>query len=716
MLPKLKAIHEIGDLSFWQTTCGKIGTGFELIPYDLESEDFNEFSQRLSAFIKQLDPNIIARVHFESSYSPKRAEGISRSDAINQLGYKSNRFYFYINHVGGDFNFQSLKSLFVQKTEYSRELQSLIKLKDTIQNFGFKISPLSKDIISKLFEYKLDLIKTTKSIESDTESIGVIRLLKQSNAEIDHLSLNNALSKIQNFQVTVSFRTQSEAKTKILLEKKLKQLQSQNDISSMTQATHTAESIHYQFSQGLRFVEFEFLVLFKRVSQNELFKDMSSALTELNRFADFKIESYGLAESFVASHPGSNQHVILLESDQAMSLHLPLFVKNDTDQILNSRSLTLFREDQTLSHFDLFNPNYNCFNTLIIGSSGKGKSVLTGLLTQSLLTDKNIQIIKVDVGGSHSKECEFFGGVEYKMKLNEPSGINPFDVIHIQASDSEKIGILSKFLSVLILENGETQFSKDLKSQIEESIQTYIGLLPENPDLQDFYNQLKEFPRKNLLKRWVKGGVYESAFKRTTSDKTSSKQLRYFNFSQVFEAADPEFAQAGIAAVLAQFNMDCISANGKRLVLICDETPFFIKSCFDFFKFSTANVRKYGHAVVLISQVSTDMIVGGDSGIIENSPQRFLFSTDGSLKEYQERFNLSDQHMKTVGELMSIPKVLSEVFLQTGSSGKKLRIQITADEYWKLTTSQPDQQKIQKLRQAVPELKLSEALKCLSLI
>lgn len=716
MLPKLKTIHEIDDLSIWQTTCGKIGTGFELIPCDLESEDYAQFSQRLSSFIKQLDPNTIARVHFESSYSPKRIEGFSRAEAINQLGYKSNKFYFYINHVGGDFNFESLKSFFIPKTEYSRELQSLLKLKDTILHFGFKISPLSNEVIAKLFEYNLDLIKTTKSIESETESIGMIRLLKQSNTEIDHLSLNKVLSKIQNFQVSVSFRTQSEAKTKILLEKKLKQLQSQKDISSITQANHTAESIQNQFSQGLRFVEFEFLVLFKRITQNELLNDMSSALTELNRFADFKIESYGLAESFVASHPGSLQHVTLLESDQAMSLHLPLFVKNDTDQILNSRALTLYREDQSLSHFDLFNPSYNCFNTLIIGSSGKGKSVLTGLLTQSLLTDQNIQIIKVDVGGSHSKECELFDGVEYKMKLNEPSGINPFDVIHIKASDSEKIGILSKFLSVLILENGETQFSKDLKSQIEESIQTYIGLLPENPDLQDFYDQLKDFPRRNLLKRWVKGGVYESAFKRTNSDGIISNQLRYFNFSQVFEAADPEFAQAGIAAVLAQFNMDCISANGKRLVLICDETPFFIKTCFDFFKFSTANVRKYGHAVVLISQLSTDMIVNGDSGIIENSPQRFLFSTDGSLKEYQERFNLSDQHMKTMNELMSVPKVLSEVFLQSGSSGKKLKIQITPEEYWKLTTSQPDQQKIQKLRQAVPELKLSEALKCLSLI
>ncbi len=227
---------------------------------------------------------------------------------------------------------------------------------------------------------------------------------------------------------------------------------------------------------------------------------------------------------------------------------------------------------------------------------------------------------------------------------------------------------------------------------------------------------IKDFPRRNLLKRWVTGGIYESAFKRTSSDKSGVQRLRYFNFSQVFEASDPEFAQAGIAAVLAQFNMDCITLNGKRLVLICDETPFFIKTCFDFFKFSTANVRKYGHAIILIGQLSTDFIVSNDTGIIENSPQRFLFSTDGHIKSYQDQFNLSDQHIKTISELTSVPKISSEVFLQTGSTGKKLVIQITSDEYWQLTTSQPDQLKIQKLRNAVPELNLSEALKCLSLI
>jgi hypothetical protein len=192
-----------------------------------------------------------------------------------------------------------------------------------------------------------------------------------------------------------------------------------------------------------------------------------------------------------------------------------------------------------------------------------------------------------------------------------------------------------------------------------------------------------------------------------------SSLLRYYNFSQIFQAADPEFAQAGIAAVLAQFNMEMLKFDGRRLVLICDETPFFIKSCFDFFKFSTANVRKYGHAVVLISQLSTDFIVGGDTGIIENSPQRFLFSTDGDEHLFQERFNLTTNHMNEIKNLRSIVGVFSEVLLQTNEVARKLKVKVTPEEYWRLTTSRVDKEKILNLLKAVPGLSMREAINCL---
>ncbi|MFZ3231731.1 MAG: hypothetical protein WA160_16100 [Pseudobdellovibrio sp.] len=715
MLPKLKTIHEIEGLTFWQTNDNKIGTGFEIEHCDLESDNSLEFSKKLTALIKNIQPHILARVHFKCFNSNSFDESISRSSAISKIGYRKNRIFFYINHLGTTFNIRNIKNIFSSQTDFSQEMVALIELKQIIVNSGFKITPLEKESIHQLFDMNYELIKTTKSLESNSESIGLIRLTKQSASDLSTSSLTDVMSKLNNFEISVSFKKLAEAHTKIILEKKLKQLSSQSDISSKIQSKETEDSIKNQFSRGTQLVEFEFFVIIKRSSQESLVRDMSQALTELSKFSDFKIESYGLPESYISIHPASNQHVTLLESDESMPAFMPLFLNTDNKVNITDRSLTLIRKDGSLSHFDLFSSDYNCFNSLIIGTSGKGKSVFTGLLTRSLLSDQNVNVIKVDVGGSHSKECELLGGTEFKMKLDEPSGINPFVVLKTKASDSEKIGILSKFLSVLILENGEAQFSKDLRSQVEDSIQAYIFHNPENPDLNDFFNFAHSFPRRSLLKRWVTGGIYETAFKTSHLHKTMSSRLRYYNFSQVFQASDPEFAQAGIAAVLAQFNIDSIQANGKRLVLVCDETPFFIKTCFEFFKFSTANVRKYGHAVVLISQLSTDFVVNGDFGIIENSPQRFLFGIDGKPSEYKERFNLTDEHLNTIQGLRAIPKEFSEVFLQTGNKGKKLIIKITAEEYWTLTTSQPDQIKIQKLRTAVPELSLDEVLKCLSI-
>ncbi len=150
-------------------------------------------------------------------------------------------------------------------------------------------------------------------------------------------------------------------------------------------------------------------------------------------------------------------------------------------------------------------------------------------------------------------------------------------------------------------------------------------------------------------------------------------------------------------------------------MLICDETPFFIKSCFDFFKFTTANVRKFGHAVVLISQLSTDLIVNDDTGLIDNSPQRFLFSIDGNHINFQNRFGLELGHIDSIKKLRTIPGEFSECLLQTAQDSRKLTIKVTKEEYWRLTSSKEDNLKISSLRKAMPQLTLLEAIKCLSI-
>lgn len=549
-------------------------------------------------------------------------------------------------------------------------------------------------------------------------------------SERDWIETIDALPK--PFSVTVSFQKMNEARAKLLLERKLKQTKTGKDISAKAQESATEDLILKNFQAGTQFFEMEILFVFERLSQEELTATLSQAASDISMFSEGYIETFGVAPSFCAILPGSHQHVPLIETDQSLAVLLPLWTRGEAspEPVSARRSLTLLRDDNSLHHFDLFNQGFNVFNTLIVGTSGKGKSVLTGLLTSSLLNDPTVTVIKLDVGGSHSKECEIFGGEEFQLSLDRPSGINPFEVLKIEAaSDNDKLGILSKFLGAMIQEQGELVLSKSLRSEVESVVRDYINSAPKAPCLDDFYRFAKSFPRRDLLRRWVKGGVYESAFSCVADDVEPLRQfrassaplcsrarLRYYNFSQIFQAADPEFAQAGIAAVLAQFNMEMLKNDGTRLVLICDETPFFVRSCFEFFKFSTANVRKYGHAVCLISQLATDFVVGGDMGIIENSPQRFLFSVDGNELDFAQRFNLSQDQINEIKSLRSIVGVFSEVLLQTGDVSRKLKVKVTPEEYWRLTTSRVDKEKIMKLLEAVPGLSLREAIACLAAV
>ncbi len=721
MIPVIKEVIKSDDLSIFKTTDNVIGIGFEIEPCDLESDSAEAYNQKLLALIRGLPSNALGRIKLKVEKSKGNLEKSERSKACNEIGYANKKCRLFVELGTEPFALTKIKNLLSQNHDLDKSIQCLKEIKTLVDQSGLKTKSIESAELKTCFaDPKADWIKTHQAVSSGGSVIGAVRLCKQKNDPIDETQIARALINLPKpFEISISFRKQDSGKVKLELERRLNQTKNDNDPTSRALQDSTIQTIQQSLNSGAQFVNFEFLVLFERESEEKLNQDLKQALNILNQLADFKIETFGVTPSWLSTLLGNNTHVELREIDDVVTSFLPLWHYGEKGELQDElKVLPLLRSDQSLYGFDLFNQNYSVYNTVIVGTSGKGKSVLTGLLSQCLLNDPQISIIKLDVGGSHKKECEILGGQEYVLELNKPSGINPFSVLNIQCSDSEKIGILSRFLMGLITEQGELSFSKNLRSQIEESISGYIKIA-KKPSLQEFYDLCELFPRRNLLRRWVKGGVYENAFS-TDGDINNSinqaNRLRYYNFSQVFQASDPEFAQAGLSAVLAQFNIETLIQDGRRIVLICDETPFFINSCFDFFKFSTANVRKYGHAVVLITQLSTDLVVNGDTGIIENSPQRFLFSLDGQANDYKNRFNLSDKQINTIKNLKSVPMVSSEVFLQTQTSSKKLTIKVTKEEYWRLTSSKNDRIRLENLRSAVPELSLKEAIRCLAAV
>lgn len=721
MIPVLAQIEKIEDISIWKTSDGKSGIGFEIIPCDLECENRENYHRKIFSLIRSLDPNILGRLKLSVSNDIKVNSSTSRSEAISEIGFTKKSVQLYLELSSEPEIIKKAKSL-ILKDSTNKDLNALVEVYEIVKKSGLIIKPLNNCEIERLFlDTKLIWQKCSASVCNGYEHIGIVRLNKPLNESINEESLAKIYDKLPKpFNVHFSFQKLEAAKIKLELERKLKQSTSDNTLNPTNDLLKesTVATIADTLKNGSQFYNYELIFTFERSCEKELFEDLKQSFNALNTFAEFQIETFGATPNFLATLVGNSQHVPLKEIDEILPLFMPIWFFGENSQYHpNQKSLMLHRSDRSLFEFDLFNSSYSVYNSLIVGTSGKGKSVLTGMLTQALLNDPNVSVIKLDVGGSHSKECELLGGTEFVLQLNTPSGINPFLVSkYSEISDSEKVGILSRFLMVLIQEQGEIQFSKDLRSQIEECVQVYLSSA-NNPCLQEFYDLMTNFPRRNLLRRWVSGGVYESAFATVpkSPQELDNTRLRYFNFSQVFQASDPEFAQAGLAAVLAQFNVETLINKNKRIVLICDETPFFIKSCFDFFKFSTANVRKFGHAVILITQLSTDLIVNGDTGIIENSPQRFLFSVDGDSIAYQNRFNLTLEQITSIKLLRSIPKEFSEVFLQTGQTGRKLIIKITAKEYWTLTSSKQDREKLEKLRSYIPNLNLSEAIQCLSI-
>lgn len=721
MIPVLSHIEHYKDLPIWITKDGKCGIAFEIFPCDLETGKVEEFHKNLTKLLRNLDPNVLARIKFTSLIKNSIVSAVFRKNSFAEIGYTENSVLLIVETQSEPVLIQTIRSVLKKTSNLNSRFNKLEKVFEQVKLSGLSARILSNVGIEGLFVNPQNSWKKCESsILTGTSRIGVVRLVKPANFQISEDSFAEVLRKLPKpFEVHISVKRMNSAQIKLELERKLKQSSSDITINPTNAAIQesTIEALTTAIKDGSQFLEYELLVTLKRVSDSELSTSLSASHNLLNSIGEFQIETFGTAPSFLATLPGNSQHVTLKEVDSVLPLLMPLWTKGESRTNIPSKSsLLLHRSDKSIFDCNLFNPNYSVYNSLIIGTSGKGKSVLTGLLTQSLLNDSSVKVIKIDVGGSHSKECKLHNGIEFVLELNKPSGINPFEIVKDQRiSDSDKISILSKFLTVLIREQSETLITKELRSQIELSVGEYIQVAKYNC-LQEFYDFQENFPRRNLLRRWVAGGVYENAFssaKHNSSD--IENRLRYYNFSQIFQASDPEFAQAGLAAVLAQFNYEALVSNKKRIVLICDETPFFIKSCFEFFKFSTANVRKYGHAVVLVSQLSTDLIVEGDSGLIENSPQRFLFSVDGNTGQFQERFNLSEEKTATIKNLKAIPGRYSEVLFQSTDTSRKLRIEITLEEYWMLTSSKHDQDKLNDLQAAVPNLTLREAIKCLSL-
>lgn len=705
MIPKLDFLTPRNGLCLWQTTDGVVGTSFNLPTVDIEALDENSELPKWSRALASLPTGLVARIETTCDAGHLDDSAASRYQAIGDIGFREYRTRLHIQTNRNPFLELIYRNRHGSEGAPLRVEQGYKQLREA----GLNLEPLGDFASSELFERSASSwVLNRKYLAKGEGCTGIVRLFRPTPQELTADQMAHALTKLPApFTWTVGFQKCSREAAEIGLQKRLRQESGKGKILSLRRDAIENTLADTSLS-GSEVFEYEVLVSIERRSEAELSESLLEVAGVLRVFGDVVIETVGVGPSFLATLPGVGLHVPLLEVDSTLPLFLPVWRQGAEAVPATAGALTIHRRDRSLDRVDLLCRDNQNANAVIVGNSGRGKSAFLGCLTNDLMTDPSVRIIKVDVGGSHSKECELLGGREYRLSLETSEGLNPFSLVHGEASESVR-SVLGSFVESLVLEEGETRLPKETKIEIDHMLREALasGELLSIDRLLEF-----EFSRHRLLQRWGSSGLFGKAFRGSPDE--NPPRLRYFNFQDIFQASDQDFSQAAMAAVLAVFNLEMRAHPGARLVLICDETPFFIEKCFGLFKISTANVRKFGGSVILVAQLSKHLVVGGDTGILENSHHRILFSADGDLTEFRERLRLREKDMRYIAGLGFKNRKYSEFIYQEGDQARVMRLELSPEEYWRVTSSQSDRSKLLSLVKAVPGLTTEEAIRCLS--
>lgn len=713
MIPIFSHTEIFDGIHFWNTTDAKCGVLIKLQALDSEASQSQEVLLRITQWVKRQPPNILVRIISQAEYKNEFGIDSSRDKAISEIGFVQREVILSIE--------THLPNRFLSRITSTKKVMSsfptIAACIEDLRTTGALFDALDESAFAKFFPIDpKNWVVCESFVDTGTSYQACVRINLPSANELNCEGIQAILKCLPRpFQLQTSLQKVSKSESQFYLNRKISQSRSGiSQVDQFKQKEMETASLKTTV-EGDDLFRTEIVLVLKRTNLQQLKNELLAAKNALSNLGDSSIETYGALPTIGCSMVGSAQHIPFLEFGVNLSNYLPIIAEGSSGTFKRAKSVfPLHRVDDTVDAINLLATVHQNANAVVVGSSGRGKSAFVGSLTKSLHYDPNVRIIKVDVGGSHSKECELLRGVEHRITMNTPSGINPFALLGKRGLNENVRSILTNFLAVLVLAENETSVPKAVKIELDELLQKYFNSNPCKPSINELFQFAGEFSRRNLLSRWCGSGVFSKAFSDSNIEYGSTR-LRYFNFAEIFQAADPDYAQAGMAAVLAQFNLEMQMNPDSRIVLICDETPFFIQKCFDFFKFSTANVRKFGASIIVVVQMSRNLIVNGDTGIIENSFHRILMSTDGDEIEFQRRFRLSDKEVERLKQLHTSPGEYSEFLYQFGDESFSGRLRLTADEYYQVTTSPAEKTKIQNLRLAVPDLTLKEVISCLAI-
>lgn len=492
------------------------------------------------------------------------------------------------------------------------------------------------------------------------------------------------------------------------------------DHEAIARAGETDELLGTIAESSDRFFHFSLAVLLRARSQEKLDKRIQEAVRAFTRMGDARgiddrLNHDRLFLSFLPLQGDMNPLSFLIRSE--VLAHLLPVQANWQGTEKPGVVLKTYRNESL--KLDLFDSNLQAKHSLMLGTTGSGKSFFTNQLLLSFLTGSRDQdVIVIDLGGSYRRLASLIGGSYLEVECSERFAFNVFPRAAVlfpegKEADATFLQFLKELLRKMIAPS--KNWSPSEKMILERAIrQAYQPLQPDQaPVLGDIERALKQFSQgddedRRKAYQFAKElclfteGEYGKLLNRRGS---FDMDARFVVFDLRKISHYPELQE--ILLMIIPFALKRKFENvGIKKLLVLDECWQLLKETqgTELVEVFYRTARKMNAAVLSISQNPEDFLDATISAVmINNSPIKYILR----LKKGHDRltaFGFNENEIQAVRELDGRQGFFSEVFIKFDQEGVVGKVEPTPLEYWMATTDPQDSVEEKKLLSIHPGL------------
>lgn len=654
---------------------------------------------------------------FLSEIDKKYYDGFGKNDL------KENRFY--ITAIYSPLSTRVLRSSFT-KDSVEKRIQQLNNFIKTFETFAVTIEANLKDFgIKRLKNYEIKGAKYSEQLEFYNFLIsGEFNRVKTPNAPIyEYLNgnLNNIMfgnSTMQlnftngkkrfgkvieikdypsasfsgifdllmyeniEYVLTQSFVPISKIEAKTDIDRQRKRLISAED-DAVSQIAELDEALDNLVGGELNFGKYHFCLMVYANSIQEVEKKTNKITTTLGDMGFLmSVASIALPASYFSQFPanfGIRPRIHTLSSKNFASLvSFHNFAKGKRDENQWGNAVTMFKTPNKQPYYfnfhevrkdkkDFSSDTFLLGNSLIIGKSGGGKTVLMGFLLDQLCKYANKDSF-VSLTPENKKIATYFyldkdkgaianifasGGKYITIDAGKPTGFNPFMVYN----NAENIRKLQTLMKMLVTRNGEI-----LSTLEEENLNNAVVFIMDNfeKDERKFGISLmlehltegmdEKNSLKSRLKLWATGNKFGWVFDNEIDELTfENTNINIYGIDGTDLLKDDE-----INSVVAYYMLWRIMdlTDGRRFALIIDEAWDWIRNevvAKEVFN-KEKTIRKQNGFIVLGTQSVEDFAKSKiATAIIEQSSTILLLANPQAKQiDYVEKLNMSIEEYEFV--------------------------------------------------------------------